>query len=208
MGFLKKLGKIITAPIKVLEKVVSPVSMIPGVGKVLEKVASPVSMIPGTAGKVLGGIAGITPVKAAIAGISPGGVKGAIAGLTPLKGAIAGISPGGVKGAVAGLTPLAKPIVSAVNKVLPPQVTKEINRIAPDVAKTNPIVGGVNKPKVPVVDPDFNIFRKKKIAPMKRGGLVGSSSSRAEGAMKKGGSSASSRADGIAQRGKTRGRMV
>jgi len=186
MGFLNKIGKIIKAPIKVLEKVISPVSMIPGVGKVLEKVVSPVSMIPGTAGKVLGGIAGINP----------------------LKGAIAGITPGGVKGAIAGISPIRKPIVSAVNKVLPPQVTKEINRIAPDVAKGNPIVGGVNKPKVKVVDPDFNIFRKKKIPPMKRGGLVGSSSSRAEGAMKKGGSSASSRADGIAQRGKTRGRMV
>jgi len=202
MGFLNKIGKIIKAPIKVLEKVVSPV--IKPVAKVIEKVVSPVSMIPGTAGKVLGGIAGINPLKGAIAGISP----------------------------------IAKPIVSAVNKVLPPQVTKEINRIAPDVAKDNPIVGGVkipmqslteklktnpivkgplvdnrglinsvNKQKGKLVDPDFNISRKKKIPPMKRGGLVGSSSSRAEGAMKKGGS-ASSRADGIAQRGKTRGRMV
>jgi hypothetical protein len=46
---------------------------------------------------------------------------------------------------------------------------------------------------------------------MKKGGRVKSSaSSRAGGAMKKGGSvgSASKRADGIAQRGKTRGRMV
>ena len=191
MGFLNKIGKIIKAPIKVLEKVISPVSMIPGVGKVLGKVASPVSMIPDK-----------------------------------------------VKGAIAGISPIAKPIVSAVNKVLPPQVTKEINRIAPDVAKDNPIVGGVkipmqslteklktnpivkgplvdnrglinsvNKQKGKLVDPDFNISRKKKIPPMKRGGLVGSSSSRAEGAVKKGGS-ASSRADGIAQRGKTRGRMV
>ena len=126
MGLLNKIGKIIKAPIKVLEKVISPVSMIPGVGKVLEKVVSPVSMIPGTAGKVLGGIAGITP----------------------LKGAIAGISPGGVKGAIAGITPLAKPIVSAVNKA------------------------------------------KGSTVKMAKGG------------------SASSRADGIAQRGKTRGRMV
>jgi len=169
MGFLNKIGKIIKAPIKVLEKVISPVSMIPGVGKVLGKVASPVSMIPGTAGKVLGGIAGINPL---------------------VKGQIAGITPGGVKG---------NPIVGGVK--IPMQGLME-------KSKSNPIVDGVNKPKVKVVDPDFNIFRKKKIVPMKRGGLVGSASSRAEGAMKKGGSSASSRADGIAQRGKTRGRMV
>jgi hypothetical protein len=207
MGFLKKLGKIIKAPIKVLEKVVSPVSMIPGVGKVLGKVVSPVSMIPGV-GKVLGKVA--SPVKGAIAGISPGGVKGAIAGLTPLKGAIAGITPGGVKGAVAGLTPLAKPIVSAVNKVLP---TKDIKRIAPDVAKGNPIVGGV---KIPMQ----SLTEKSKTNPIVKGPLVGGRALLNEGIsrgllkakggtvkMAKGGT-ASSRADGIAQRGKTRGRMV
>jgi len=192
MGLLNKIGKIITAPAKVISNIVQK-----------------------------------NPIVSAAEKVLPTKVKEAIAGINPLKGAIAGISP------------IAKPIVSAVNKVLPPQVTKEINRIAPDVAKDNPIVGGVkipmqslteklktnpivkgplvdnrglinsvNKQKGKLVDPDFNISRKKKIPPMKRGGLVGSSSSRAEGAVKKGGSSASSRADGIAQRGKTRGRMV
>lgn len=179
MGLLNKIGKIITAPAKVISNIVQK-----------------------------------NPIVSAAEKVLPTKVKEAIAGIHPLKGAIAGITPGGVKGAIAGISPIAKPIVSAVNKVLPPQVTKEINRIAPDVAKGNPIVGGVKIPmqgfkqKGKLVDPDFNIFRKKKIPPMKRGGLVGSSSSRAEGAMKKGGSSASSRADGIAQRGKTRGRMV
>ncbi len=114
-----------------------------------------------------------------------GSFKKPNAGGPPLvKGQIAGITPGGVKAAIAGVTPLANPIVGGVK--IPMQGLME-------KSKSNPTV------KAPLVDGRALINKGISRGLLKaKGGTV---------KMAKGGT-ASSRADGIAQRGKTRGRMV
>jgi len=162
MGLLNKIGKIITAPAKVISNIVQKNPIVSAAEKVLPT-------------KVKEAIAGITPLKGAIAGITPGGVKAAIAGITPLvKGPIAGVG-GPLKGAIAGRPPLKAPIAG----------------ITPLKAAT----AGGPPLKAPIADARTLLNKR---AYLKKGGTV---------KMAKGGS-ASSRADGIAQRGKTRGRMV
>ena len=86
MGFFKKIiKKVIKPAAKVLQKVVAPVTMIPGVGSVIKKVASPISMIPGPAGKVLGGI---------VQGVAPRNLVGGIAQAVPRM--IGGIPQAGI----------------------------------------------------------------------------------------------------------------